>query len=129
MAGVGAFEPVPGGEPELVGVGNEEVEEAACVAGQILGSEGHLVEDARDIGVHHRVEKLVLVAEVGIDQRPVCLGRGFDAVDPGTGDPVGSELVGRGLEEPGLGGLCIADLWCAERLEHDGSVSYNYLFS
>jgi len=106
VARVGPLQPVPGGEAELVGIGDEKIEEAAGIAGQILGSEGHLVQDPSDIGVHHGVEKPVLVAEVRVDQRPVRVRRGFDAVDAGSGDPVGSELrrveagmrIGRDLE-------------------------------
>jgi len=128
VACVGALKPVPGGEPEEVGIGDEKIEEAAGIAGQILGSEGHLVEDPSDIGVHHGVEKPILVAEVRVDKRPVRVRRGFDAVDAGSGDPVGSELGGCGPQEASLGGFGVADLGDLTGADMTASVPYNCLF-
>jgi hypothetical protein len=64
----------------------------------------HLREDPEECGV----EQLLLALEVHVDRALVRLGRRGDPVDPGTGQPVGGELLDGGLEDPGAGGFGVA---------------------
>ncbi len=65
--------------------------------------------------IHDGVEQLLLVAEIRVDEGLVHLCRGAYAVDSRTGDTAGRELVRRGFEQAGLGGLGVpgrAGGWC-----------------
>jgi hypothetical protein len=78
---------------------DQVVEQPAHIADEVVGGEGDVLGEGPEAGGQHGVKELVLVAVVGVDGLLVGVGGGGDAVDPGSGDAVGGELVGGGLEE------------------------------
>jgi hypothetical protein len=82
-------------------VGGVVVEQPACVLVEVLGVDGIVDHEAFHESREDRVEQLVLVAEVGVQQRLVAAREVGDAVDSCAGDAPGRELGRRRLEDAG----------------------------
>ena len=96
------LECMPGDELADRGVLSVVVEGRDRVLRQIRGIERDLVDEPDDVLGRDRVEEVVLLPEVGVDQLLVGAGGVRDAVDPGTRDPVPRELLRRRLEDTSL---------------------------
>ena len=97
---------------------HREVEQHSGIAGKIVGIEGNGLVDIAKVSLEHRLEQLFLAAEIVVDQAFVRGRRPGDTVDPRAGDAVGSEFLGRGLQDTRLGSLRFRQFGLGHRSQH-----------